>query len=83
MVYTISAAVQYVQIKVKVNGIIVTMLLTPDAKIYVQLTGIAFLSTEIGSIAVIQVGVIMSIQGLNPGGIGPQSKFKVKLKEPD
>ena len=60
------------------------MLFTADPKSYVIFEGVELLITEIGSIAVIQVGAAdVSVQASNPDGARPQRKFTLKLNEPE
>ena len=69
---------QYVQLSVKLNCRIVAILFIADPNSYVTFNGAALLITDIGSIAVRQVGVdVVSVQGSNPEGAGPQSKFTI------
>ena len=76
--YIMSDWVQYVQLLVRLNARIVTLLFTADPFSYVTLEGVALFRIEIGSIAVWQVGADdVSVQASNPSGAGPQRKFTV------
>ena len=61
------------------------MLFTADPNSYVIFEGVALLITEMGSIAERQVsaGKNGSLQGSKQGGVGPESKFTLKLNEPE
>ena len=73
-----SFTVQYAQLVVKLNGRTVALSFIADPKSYVMFDGVPLLKTDIGSIAVRQVGADdVSVQASNPSGAGPQRKFTV------
>ena len=75
---------QYIQLATKLNGRIWATLYIADPKSYVMFDGVPLLKTDIGSIAVRQVGADdVSVQASNPSGAGPQRKLTVKLKKAD